>query len=298
MTRIKVLFILFAFHFSALSLADGAMHFIHLKAKNVQERSQIARYIHIDRIIEEDVYATVNAQDLAALKAFQKDKIVESYSLTFDQTTDLRSADVYDFPKKDDAYHTYDEALLDLDELNKRYPHIVEIYTLGTTVEGRDIPIIRITQEQNRTTDSFIPGILFVGSHHAREHLSTEVPLMLAQYLAENYESDPQIKNLINSRDIYIVPILNVDGKLFDIKGKRYKWWRKNRAFNKKSFERGVDLNRNYSYGWGTGGSSKKTRFRCLYGPCSFFRTGNYCDQKLHRSHPQCEDSTLLSYLL
>ena len=58
-------------------------HFVHLRAENAAERSQIAQYIHIDRIIEEDVYATVNSFDLAALKTFQSDKILKTYPLDF-----------------------------------------------------------------------------------------------------------------------------------------------------------------------------------------------------------------------
>ena len=272
MTKVTILSVFFTFNLVASSWAEDAMHFVHLKASNSQERSQIAQYIHIDQIIEEDVYATVNSYDLSVLKAFQRDKIVESHSLAFNQKTSLRSAnsDAYDFPDADAAYHTYDEVLLAIDDLSERYPHIVENYTLGTTVEGREIPMIRITQKQNRSSEFFVPGVLFVGSHHAREHLSTEVPLLLAQYLAENYESDPKIKGLIDSRDIYIVPILNIDGKLYDIKGQRYKYWRKNRSFNKGSPRRGVDLNRNYSYGWGTGGSSKSPSSDVYMGKAPF----------------------------
>ena len=275
MTKVAILSVLSVFSVLCQNTslwADDSMHFVHLRAENVQERSQIAQYIHIDQIIEEDVYATLSSYDLSVLKAFQEDKIVESHPLALDQESDLRSLnnDVYDFPNDDDIYHTYDEVLLTLDDLSTRYPHIVEIYTLGTTVEGREIPMIRITQKQNRDSEFFVPGILFVGSHHAREHLSTEVPLLLAQHLTQNYESDPEIKNLIDSRDIYIVPILNVDGKLYDIKGKKYKWWRKNRSFNKNSSERGVDLNRNYGYGWGTGGSSKSPSSTVYMGPAPF----------------------------
>ena len=176
----------------------------------------------------------------------------------------------YEFPIKDEAYHTYDEVLDVLDYLADEYSDIVEVYSIGQTVEGRDIPLVRITRQENRYSDYFIPGILFVGSHHAREHLSTEVPLMLAQHLAENYDTDEYVRSLVDSRDIYVIPLLNPDGKLHDIKGRRYKLWRKNRSFNEGSSSRGVDLNRNYSYGWGTGGSSKNPSSSIYMGPAPF----------------------------
>ncbi|MCY4644780.1 MAG: M14 family metallopeptidase [Bacteriovoracales bacterium] len=249
-------------------LADDT-YFVHLKAYNVDERSGLAEYIHIDEIIEDDVYTTVNAHDLALLEAFHWDKIVEAYPLAVDGEAPGFSNE-YDFPAKDDDYHNYDEVLRVIDDLVEEYPHIVESFSLGTTVEGRMIPLIRITHRDNRPMNFFVPGILFIGSHHAREHLSTEVPLLLAQHLADSYDSDPTIRKLIETRDIYIAPVLNIDGKLYDIKGKKYKRWRKNRAVIEHSKARGVDLNRNYSYGWGTGGSSKNPGSDVYMGPKPF----------------------------
>ena len=110
--------------------------------------------------------------------------------------------------------------------------------------------MLRITEFQNRNEEWFTPGMFMVGTHHAREHLSTEIPLMMARYLLENYGKDADITRLIEYRDIYIAPLLNVDGMLHDIEGRDYKMWRKNRRVNKGSRHVGVDLNRNYSFGW------------------------------------------------
>ncbi|MCY4643521.1 MAG: M14 family metallopeptidase [Bacteriovoracales bacterium] len=266
----KVFLTIWCLHLNFTLLAEDSYHFVHLQAEGAQERSQIADYIHIDRIIEDDVYATVNSFDLNILKTFLPDKIVTSHSLDFPYDADPTESDVYEFPKVDHAYHTYNDVLDVIDSLSREYPQIVEVFTLGKTVEGYDIPLIRITHKKNRASDFFVPGILFVGSHHAREHLSTEIPLMLARHLAENYEFDESIRELVNSRDIYIVPVLNVDGKLHDIKGRRYKWWRKNRSFNEGTSARGVDLNRNYSYNWGGRGSSKRPRSETYRGPAPF----------------------------
>ena len=285
MQKIKTLLTLLIFSLSVPSFSDGTLYFVHLKAKNVEERSEIAKYIHIDNIIENDVYASVNEHDLNALKRFQSDKLIKSHPLRFNQSTNLQSAEDYEFPVKDAEYHTYEEVIAVLGDLSERFPDIVQVSSLGTTVEQRDIPVIRITNARNRAPNLFVPGILLVGSHHAREHLSTEIPIMLAKHLTENYSSDAQIKRLIDTRDIYIVPILNVDGKLHDIKGARYKMWRKNRAINEKSSAKGVDLNRNYSYGWGTGGSSKSPGSAVYMGPAPFSEPETLAIKHLLRRH-------------
>ena len=56
-------------------------------------------------------------------------------------------------------------------------------------------------------------AILFNGMHHAREVMSTEVPLDLAEYLlTELRKKTKEGHPLVNSDVIYVVPMLNVDG--------------------------------------------------------------------------------------
>ena len=107
-----------------------------------------------------------------------------------------------------------------------------------------------------------------MANHHAREHLSTEVPLLFAQHLLQN-RATAEIGALLDTRDIWIIPMLNPDGVEYDISTGRYQYWRKNRR-NNGDGTFGVDLNRNYGYQWGTGGSSKDTSSDVYMGPTSF----------------------------
>lgn len=242
------------------------MHFVHLKVKTFEERSRLANIIHIDHVIEDSVYAVVNEHDLKVLKKEMGEYLVETHVYKIPET---KNADEIEFPKKDEKYHTYKETMAVMDNLARTYPKITKIISLGTTVEGRDIKGIRITGEKNFNSKAFVPGIFFIGAHHAREHLSTEIPLLLLDHLLKNYGTDERITKLIEGRDIYFVPMLNPDGAMHDIKGRRYKMWRKNRVQNNGG-SYGVDLNRNYSYGWGTGGSSRNERSDVFMGPKPF----------------------------
>ena len=47
--------------------------------------------------------------------------------------------------------------------------------------------------------------------------------LMLAQYLLD-HRQDAKIKALLDSRDIWVVPMVNPDGAEFDIATGRYQW--------------------------------------------------------------------------
>lgn len=271
------------------------LHYIKFKAKTVEERSRIANFVHIDDIIEDNVYSTVTEADLKAAKKNLSDLIVETHNLkNFSRATNLNLREEYEFPSGDEAFHTYDEVMAEMVYLAEQYPHIAEVFTLGDTYEGRQIPTLRITEYQNRYQEWFTPGIYMVGSHHAREHLSTEIPLMMARYLLENYDRDPEIKRLIDYREIYITPLLNADGKLHDIKGRNYKMWRKNRAINAGSNHVGVDLNRNYSFGWGTGGSSKSPSSDVFMGPAPFSEPETLAVKKFIEQTPNI--MTLISF--
>ena len=81
--------------------------------------------------------------------------------------------------------------------------------------------------------------------------------LYILHLLADNYGTDQQITDLVNSREIYIIFTTNPDGSEYDVATGSYRSWRKNRQPNAGSSYIGTDLNRNYGYKWGCcGGSS------------------------------------------
>jgi len=158
-----------------------------------------------------------------------------------------------DFPPSDLKYHNYDRMQADLKTYAEKLKGYSSVFSIGKSVQGRDILCLRLNNSATGEQSSPKPGALFVGNHHAREHLSVEMPLKYAAWLAEN--KDGEAKAVLDGRDIYIIPMLNPDGAEYDVADGKYRWWRKNRA--KISDEHyGVDLNRNYDARWGQGGSS------------------------------------------
>ena len=174
-----------------------------------------------------------------------------------------------DFPKKDDQFHNYAELTTELQALAAQYPNFVQLGSIGKSVEGRDIWAMRITENVGEHVGDR-PAIIFMGGHHAREHISIEMPLMLAQHLLSKMAAqDAQIMKLLASREIHIIPVVNPDGAEFDVASGSYQMWRKNRR-NNGDGTTGVDLNRNYGFGWGTGGSSTDGDSDVFMGPKPF----------------------------
>lgn len=160
-----------------------------------------------------------------------------------------------DFPAQDSAYHNYTETYQVLRGLSEKYSNVSYLFSIGKSYEGRDIWALRINTTETSLNQSKKPGIVLVGNHHAREHLSNEMVLLFAVYLLDN-KDNPEIKKYIDTLDIYLIPMLNPDGVEYDIQTGSYKWWRKNTNKIDSTKVVGVDLNRNYDFEWCKAGAS------------------------------------------
>ncbi|HLO01802.1 MAG TPA: M14 family zinc carboxypeptidase [Symbiobacteriaceae bacterium] len=174
-----------------------------------------------------------------------------------------------DFPTADSAYHNYSEMVSEIQSVATAKPAITSLFSIGKSYENRDLWAMKISD--NVGTDENEPEVLFVGLHHAREHLTVEQALYTMHLFVDNYGTDSRITNIVNSREIYIVFNLNPDGGEYDIATGSYRSWRKNRQPNSGSSYVGTDLNRNYGYKWGCcGGSSSSTSSETYRGAAAF----------------------------
>ena len=148
-------------------------------------------------------------------------------------------------------YHTYSESIAFMDSLRTRFPTLVSAgWSIGTTYQGRAIWAYRVSD--NADVDEGEPEVLIDGTHHAREIMAAEFPIMFAEYLLTHYATDPAIKWLVDNRELYLVPIVNPDGFVYNetTNPTGGGMWRKNRS-PQAGGQYGVDLNRNYPVQWG-----------------------------------------------
>jgi hypothetical protein len=160
-----------------------------------------------------------------------------------------------DFPPADSNYHNYAEMVANINRAVTDHPTLVTRRVIGNSYQGREILALKISD--NPTADEDEPEVLFTHHQHAREHLTVEMALYLLNELTDKYGTDTRVTNLVNSREIWILPDLNPDGGEYDISTGSYAGWRKNRQPNSGSSAIGTDMNRNWDYNWGCcGGSS------------------------------------------
>lgn len=108
-------------------------------------------------------------------------------------------------------YYNYVELTALLQSLAEKYPHIANLSSIGQSVEGRELWVMRITKDPNVDTPGK-PKFKYVGNMHGDETVSRQVLLYLVEYLLNNYGEEPRISELVNTTDIYIMPSMNPDG--------------------------------------------------------------------------------------
>lgn len=259
--------------------AAADLLWMEIKAQNVKERTHLASLgldivaVEADRVI---VLSEKNPTQLRKMGV----QILAQYP---------QRLSPFDFPQNDSKFHNYMELSQELENLVQKHPQILSWSSMGQTEEQRHLWMVRVS-----ANDDVKPATVFMGGHHAREHVSMEIPLRLLQYLVDEYQKqNPRIVSILTNYEIFIAPMINPDGAEFDIATGKYQSWRKNRSKNKDGVY-GVDLNRNYGYGWGGQGASSSTKDETYRGPSAFSEKETQAVRDWIIAHPQVR--MLLSY--
>lgn len=171
------------------------------------------------------------------------------------------------------GFYTYQEMLDQLDSMAAEYPHLISArQPIGDFLTHDGNPLYWMRLSDNPDEDESEPEVFYNALHHAREPNSLSQLIFFMWYMLENYDSDPEIKALVDNTELYFVPCLNPDGYIYNqvIAPQGGGMWRKNRRpLENNTF--GVDLNRNYAYEWAyPGGSSTAPWAGTYHGPEPF----------------------------
>lgn len=157
-----------------------------------------------------------------------------------------------------DGFHSFAEIEAKMRSLAENNSDIAVLYDLGelypngdgstkTSHEGRHFWALKISDDPLED-DPDEPEILYVGLHHGREWMTTEMMVWLMEHILADYGTNDTITQIVDTRELWLFPIQNPDGFVYTETDDRT--WRKNRR-NNGNDEWGVDPNRNYGYKWG-----------------------------------------------
>lgn len=161
------------------------------------------------------------------------------------------SLDEYPFPSE---YPSVNQLYDWYDDLVTQYPNLVEKHHYGTSYEERDLWALEITSNESTVVEEK-PSVLIDGGIHAREWSGPQVTSYYMWRIVDEYDSNQTINWLVNNRRIFVVPMTNPDGYIYDGDGdlSASQEWRKNRNESTPTDAVGVDLNRNWDIAWEDG---------------------------------------------
>ncbi len=189
------------------------------------------------------------AQKLNALGLSLVEKQVAGEAVS--QRLDAQSASGYS------VFRSYSEPGGIRDELialTRQYPRLTKLVTIGKTVQGQNILAVKVTRNAAGLRDGLRPAVLYSSAQHAREWITPEMNRRLLHYYLENYRTDSKIRRIVDTTELWFVPVANPDGYDYTFT-EGHRLWRKNLRDNDGDGVitglDGVDLNRNFPYRWG-----------------------------------------------
>ncbi|WP_096156576.1 M14 family zinc carboxypeptidase [Bacillus sp. FJAT-45066] len=156
--------------------------------------------------------------------------------------------------------YTYAQMVKDIELLEQMYGGLLKKEIIGKSLDGRNIYAIKLGTGKNE--------VVFSGSSHAREHMTTNVLMKMIDEYAYAYMTNGKfdgfdVRTVLNNTSIWFIPMMNPDGVTlvqlgpdalgsnlakqaihFNGGSRNFTSWKAN--------ARGVDLNRQFPAMWDT----------------------------------------------
>ncbi len=209
-------------------------YYFKFNIENKTEISELTRIISIDNVINDTIFAYATDKNFKRFKSINHKHILISKSeksLKAEMAT--TTAEMTNWNK----YPTYDVYVEMMNNYASSYPAICKVVNIGPTVNGRDLLVLKITD--NISIEENEPEFFYTSTMHGDETTGMVLMLRLIDSLLTGYGTVADITNLIDSIEIYINPNANPDGTYAggnDIIGNT----------STRSNANGIDLNRNF----------------------------------------------------
>ncbi|RLD78677.1 MAG: hypothetical protein DRJ15_11070 [Bacteroidetes bacterium] len=210
--------------------------YFSFEAESIDQVNKLSRMISIDHVNEDMLtHAYANKKDFSHFLETGIKYTLLQHPGTLHNPRMLDKVDVKNITSWD-FYPTYDAYIDMMYQFEADYPDLCDVYSIGTTNNGREILVARITDNVGQMEGD--PEFLYTSSMHGDETTGYVLMLRLIDYLLTGYGDNPRITNMVDEIDIYINPLANPDGSYYGGNSSIYGAIRGN--------ANGVDLNRNY----------------------------------------------------
>ncbi len=197
---------------------------------------------------------------------------ISIYGTGLDGYVDMRYLKQADSIVCDYDMYTYDEMVSDIQQLQARYPDLLQVNTIGTSADNR------VLYELSMGNKNATEHILIQAGIHAREYANPLLVMEQLEQCLEYYDCGTyggiSYRELFSNAAVHIIPMVNPDGIAisqfgesglrsselvqtvrtcyqYDLLTKRTKSSYENYLKEWKANAHGVDLNRNFPSGFG-----------------------------------------------
>ncbi len=165
------------------------------------------------------------------------------------QLNDLGIGTLTGMPSGRTTYRTYDEIQAELTALATTYPDMVVVKTAPyKSTQGRDIKYVEITN--NPTAKDGKPVFFNMGAIHGNETAAAEDSLEFAYDVLKLAQTNTKVKALFDKVRFIDMPVVNADGHVLNRRSSCGGLIVPPATCSTSS--QGIDMNRNYPFGWGS----------------------------------------------
>ena len=208
----------------------GEIYFSFQRPRNISLR-ELSAEVSVTAVRNDTVFAFANNKQWQTFKAFSI-----PYKL-LNPLPEFRNSKVRLKSGQDWAYYPgYGSYVQLMQQFAAQYPELCVLYDIGTTVYGHRLLVLKISD--NAAKEEAEPAVFYTSGIHGNETAGFVLLLRLADSLLSSYSSNPQIRELVDSLEIFINPVANPDGTYY---GGDSTVWQATR-YNANH----VDLNRNF----------------------------------------------------
>lgn len=195
----------------------------------------VTQTVSIDNVRGDTIYAYANRYELNALaKLGYKIEMLPAPSAQNAKAV-VMATTIEDMAGWD-RYPTYEVYRAMMKKFETDYPTLCKLDSIGTTVQGRKLYVIKISD--NVESDEPEPEVFYTSTMHGDETTGYILLLRLTDYLLSNYNTIPQVKDMVDNLQIYINPNANPDGT--------YYGGNSTVVNARRSNANGIDINRNF----------------------------------------------------
>lgn len=158
-------------------------------------------------------------------------------------------------------YSTWAKIVKQIKDYEKAYPKLIYQTSIGKTVQGKDIIAVRLSSDA--AVDTGNPEVCFQSGTHGNETGGMMATMRLLRDLVEEYGKDPRITKMMDTRQVWVIPVLNLDAKVYRDEPQKERnpkiSTRKNLRATPNGYI-GVDLNRNFGIRWACSPSDESSK--------------------------------------